>query len=68
MLARLPREFPAIGAFVWLEFEDRGAHWPIELSKPVTAEFRRGIAKPWFLANDYGSLEGGPIPPPPSSG
>ena len=68
MLARLPREFPAIGGFVWLEFEDRGAHWPIELSKPVTAEFRRGIAKPWFLANDYGSLEGGPIPPPPSSG
>ncbi len=37
--------YAGIRAFVWLDLNDRGTHWPIETSPDVAAEFRRGIAR-----------------------
>jgi len=64
MLTTMPSEFPGIHAFVWLDVHDRGTNWPIETSSAVASEFRRGIARRAYLANDYGNLDTSPIPPP----
>jgi len=64
MLTTMPTEFPGIHAFVWLDVHDRGTNWPIETSNAVASEFRRGIARRAYLANDYGNLDTSPIPPP----
>ena len=65
MLTTMPSEFPGIDAFVWLDLQDRGTNWPIELSSDVAAEFRKGIARRAYVGNDYRNLDTSPIPPPP---
>ena len=63
MLNKIPRKYPKVRGFIWLNGFDRGINWPIETSKTATAAFSRGIAKRVYQPNRYGELGVSPIPP-----
>ena len=65
MLNALPRKYPRVRGFIWLDGFDRGIDWPIETSPNATAAFARGIAKKVYQPNRYGELNVSPIPPQP---
>jgi hypothetical protein len=62
--AALAEEFPRIQGLIWFDKYDNGMDWPLETSSAAVAAFAGGIGEPRYLANDYGELAGGPIPPP----
>jgi beta-mannanase len=64
MLNVIPRHYPKIRGFVWFDMNDRQTHWPIETSRSATKAFRNGIQSRVYTSNDFGGLNGSPIPPP----
>jgi hypothetical protein len=64
MLAELPVKYPQIRGLLWFEKFDDGMDWPIETSASATSAFAAGIQSPSYLANAFGGLGAGPIPPP----
>jgi hypothetical protein len=61
----LPRYFPNIKAVMWFNWNtgDPGITWPIESSPSAQAAFAQAIASPYYAANEFGSIAGGPIKP-----
>jgi beta-mannanase len=64
MLAALPQRYPEVRALVYFDKYDNGMDWPIETSASARQAFAKGISGPRWVANDYGSLDQSPIPPP----
>jgi hypothetical protein len=64
MMKVLPRKYPKIRGMIYLDGLDRGIDWTLESSPAATAQFARGVARPFFLPNQYGGLTTSPIPPP----
>jgi hypothetical protein len=50
MLRILPRRYPAIGGFVWLDKFENGMEWPIESSQSAIEAFAAGIGSPAYAA------------------
>jgi hypothetical protein len=65
MLDSLPRNYPKVRGFIWLDAFDRGIDWPIETSPKATAAFAKGIARSVYQPNHYAELNVSPIPPQP---
>jgi Glycosyl hydrolase family 26 len=64
MFADLPSRFPAIRGLIWFDIVDREYDWPLSSSTSAEKAFGAGVAGERWLGNSFGSLGGGPIPPP----
>jgi hypothetical protein len=64
MLHTVRTNYRKIRGLIWLDLEDRGAHWPIETSSSASRAFRQGIANPAYRPNEFGKIASGPIKPP----
>jgi hypothetical protein len=65
MFKSLPRKYPRVRGFIWLDGFDRGIDWPIETSPTATAAFAKGISRRIYQPNRYAELNVSPIPPQP---
>ena len=63
MLAGLPRKYPKVRGFIWLDSFDRNINWPIETSSTAIKAFTEGIARKVYQPNSYSELDISPIQP-----
>ena len=63
-LEKVAGGYPSVKAFLWFE-KYTGGNWPIETSATATAAFAKGISSPVYASNQFGSVDGGPVPPLP---
>lgn len=58
----LPNHFPAVRAFVWFNWSNRGMDWPIESSPEAQSAFAEAIGSGYYKDNDFSNLKASPIP------
>lgn len=63
LTTQLPLNFPMVRALVWFDWNDNDPllHWPIASSPAARQAFMSGISSPYYVGNQFGSLDGGPI-------
>jgi mannan endo-1,4-beta-mannosidase len=61
---QIPRNYPAIRAFVWFNVNRDGMDWVIETSPASQAAFAAAIDAPTYAGNQFSSADQSPIPPP----
>jgi beta-mannanase len=61
----LPRNFPAIKAVVWFnwDFNDPNVTWPVDSSQPALNAFITAIAGSYYDGGNFSNLNTSPIPP-----
>jgi beta-mannanase len=63
LTTQLPVNFPKVKAMVWFNWNVDDA-WGIESSGSALSAFSRGIASPYYAANEFSALDKSPIPGP----
>jgi beta-mannanase len=61
---QLPQRYPQIRAAVYFNWPFDGVDWRIETSAAAQDAWRAGIASPYYLANQFGSISGGKVTVP----
>jgi hypothetical protein len=56
--------YPKVRAVVYFDVNDRGTHWPVEMSQDTLNAFAAGFGQPYFLSNSFSNFDTSPIPPP----
>jgi hypothetical protein len=54
---QLPTAFPRVKALVWFNWTAEGHDWMIESSATAQAAFAKGLALPYYAANDFADLD-----------
>jgi beta-mannanase len=65
--ARMPEDFPHVKAVAWFNWnaDNPSLSWPIESSAASVRAFKRAIASPYYVGNEFAELAKAPIEPPP---
>jgi hypothetical protein len=64
MFEQIATRYKRIRGLIWFDQVDRGVQWPIETSTAASRAFSKGLRKHPYRGNVFGTLSGGPIPPP----